>query len=326
MRYHYIDFPQYVSPDDYHRAINRMVDKIRQTGMALSIYQVGSIGTPGISDIDLLLILHENLQTRYNPVKDLEFPDRYLFAHRLFGTVIPYALQLEPWALFDNYLHLWGKKFNLTPFTHSEQDRKILERQIALEYLLKAWISISSSISFGTVQVRNLLLHAKGILHDLRFLDIRDLPLESLIHSMVACRETWFSNPLPTTELDVMVDEYESYLKQALKVAIATHPFYMPEGANLQVAKRIRLHHAEEPEVTRSGLVIPSIIRKYGDVIRRVNGRLSHFSVGMPMVRKGIPEILNRRFKYLSEAFYYNDHHLPGFICTGHGLNIFSSK
>lgn len=293
--------------------------------MALSIYQVGSIGTPGISDIDLLLVLHENLQTRYNPVKNLEFPGRYLFTHRLFGTVVPYALQLEPWAIFGNYRHLWGKEFDLVPFNHSDQDRKILERQIALEYLLKAWISISSSISLRTVQVRNLLLHAKGILHDLRFLEITDLPLETLIHKMIVYRESWFANPLSPLELDELVDEYERCLKQALQVAISTYSFYLPENANLQIAKRIALYHDSDIKFIRNGFLLPSFSKKYRNIIRKVNGRLSHFSAGLPMVRNEIPPILSHRFEYLREAFNYNDRHLPGFICTGHGLNIFSS-
>lgn len=302
-----------------------MVDKIRQTGIALSIYQVGSIGTPGISDIDLLLVLNENLQTRYNPVKDLGLPDSYLFAHRLFGSVIPYALQLEPWVIFGNYRHLWGKEFELAPFNHSEHDRKILERQIALEYLLKAWISISSSIALRTVQVRNLLLHAKGILHDLRFLEIGNLPLETLIHKLILYRESWFTNPLSTIELDELVDEYERCLKQALQVGISTYSFYLPEIAQLQISKRITLHHDNEVEFNRSGLLFPSFSKKYRNIIRKVNGRLNHFEIGLPMVRVEIPPILNRRFTYLREAFNYNDRHLPGFICTGHGLNIFSS-
>lgn len=325
MKYHYIEFPRYVSPDDYHRAIDRMVVKIRHTGTALSIYQIGSIGTPGISDIDLLLVLNENLQTRYNPVKDLGFPDSYLFAHRLFGSVIPYALQLEPWAIFGNYRHLCGKEFELSPFSHTEHDRKILERQIALEYLLKAWISISSSIALRTVQVRNLLLHAKGILHDLRFLEISKLPLESLIHKMIAIRESWFTNPLSPIELDELVDEYESCLKHALQVAIRTNAFYVPEFANLHISKRITLHHANDLEFNRSGFLLPTFSKKYRNIIRKVNGRLSHFEVGLPMVRKEIPSVLNRRFNFLREAFNYNDQYLPGFICTGHGINIFSS-
>lgn len=325
MKYHYIDFPQYISPADYHRAINHMVEKIRKTGMALSIYQVGSIGTPGISDIDLLLVLHENLQTRYNPVKNLEFPDRYLFTHRLFGTVVPYALQLEPYGTFGNYRHLWGKEFELSSFDHTEHDRKILERQIGLEYLLKAWISISSSISLRTVQVRNLLLHSKGILHDLRFLEISDLRLEALIHQMIAYRESWFFNPLSPLAMDELVDEYEWCLKQALQVAIETYSFYLPENANLHIAKRIALYHDSGINFNRNGFMLPSFSKKYHNITRKVNGRLSHFSVGLPMVRKGIPPILNQRFEYLRKAFNYNDRYLPGFICTGHGLNIFST-
>lgn len=325
MKYHYTDWPRFISRDEYTASINSMVELVSNSGMAQSIYQVGSVGTPGISDVDLVVILHENLKTDFNPVSGLSGNDRYLFSHRLFGTVIPFALHLEKYVLFGNYEHLWGHRFDLLNSSLSSNDLKILKYQIALEYLLKAWISNSISIYTGIVKVRNLLLHAKGILHDIRFLELENSKLEKCINKIIKQRESWFESPLNESELDLLTDEYQNALEEALNVAINTHGFYMPVEANKQIGKKISITYGDQLQFKPRGILLPYLKGKAGSYVTKINNRINSYTVALPFNQTEVPNVIRDRYYYLREAFKYNGKHLPGFICTGHGIDIFSS-
>lgn len=325
MKYRFTDIPRYVSREDYAAAINRMVEKVVNSGLAQSVYQVGSVGTPGISDVDLVVILHENLRTDFNPVAGLTYQDRYLFSHRLFGTVIPYALELEKYVFFGNYEHLWGYRFDMNRHSLPEDQLKLLKYQIALEYLLKAWISISINTFTGIIKVRNLLLHAKGILHDIRFLELENTALEKCIHKIIKHRENWFNSPLKGHEIVGLTEEYQNSLEETVRTGIARHGFYIPKGANLQIAKSIRLEPGAELKFTHKGIKVPNLPAIPNQYINKINNRLNQYVITLPLIQQNIPEIIMQRYQYLHEAFRYNKQHLPGFICTGHGIDIFSS-
>jgi hypothetical protein len=325
MKYRYTDWPKFVPPETYHNAITKMVSRIEETGFSQAIYQVGSIGTPGISDIDLVVVLHENLKSDYNPVSELTGTEKYLFSHRLFGTIIPYALNMEPFVMFGKYKHLSGYNFNIACNPNHQDDINALKRQIALEYLLKAWISISVSIHFGIIKVRNFLLHAKGVLHDIAFLELRNTPLEACINRLVEYRENWFDKPLTSQELDFEIDNYEATLRLVIDEAMDKFNFYLPTEYNSRISKRIWLTWSSELTLKRQGIMLPKMSITSSKFLK-FNQYINTFRVGLPYEQKQIPEIIQKRFNYLSKAFRYNEANLPGFICAGHAINIFTSS
>lgn len=325
MKYHYTDWPQKVTMNEYDAAIGKVADIVSNSGLAQAIYQVGSVGTPGISDVDFVVVLHENLKTDFNPVSLLTGTDRYIFSHRLFGTVIPYALNLEKFVLFGNYEHIWGHQFDLKRNGLPEDDLRILKHQIAQEYLLKAWISNSINIYTKVIKVRSLLLHAKGILHDIRFLEMENSKLEKCINTIIRHREQWFDSPMNEMELDQLTDEYQMALEEALNQSIKTYGFYIPEGANLQIGKKIRIKSGDSLQFSPKGILLPHLKGKAGRYATKLNNRLNSYTITLPFSNKNIPDVIQQRFHNLRTAFNYNRQHLPGFLCTGHGIDIFSS-
>ncbi|MBL0340962.1 MAG: hypothetical protein IPP71_08555 [Bacteroidetes bacterium] len=161
MKINFTDFPTYFSVQEYDAAITKMVDILSGNKDILSIFQVGGVSSPGISDIDFYVIFKNECQFLHNPVANLTFPANYFFSHRLFGTCEKFAVDFEKYTFFRSYKLLAGQNINMLNYDLNESDIQILQHQIALEYLIKAWLNISISLIYKEVKVRDLLLHAR---------------------------------------------------------------------------------------------------------------------------------------------------------------------
>jgi hypothetical protein len=53
------EFPQALSLQDYTRAISRFVEKVSMSPSVVGVFQIGSVSRPGISDIDLVVVLRD---------------------------------------------------------------------------------------------------------------------------------------------------------------------------------------------------------------------------------------------------------------------------
>ena len=72
------DYPKFVNLDEYNSLITKIVDSLSKNNIVKSIYQIGHIGTLGISDIDLVIIFENDKKTNHNPRENLSKNDRYL--------------------------------------------------------------------------------------------------------------------------------------------------------------------------------------------------------------------------------------------------------
>jgi len=326
MSYHFIDIPKFVPVESYHTAIDRMVKHLLSTGIVKGVYQVGGITSPGISDIDLYVVFENDISSLANPVKDLSYPDNYLFTHRLFGTCEENAVKLEQFTFFSKYNFLGGNESALLNYSASEEETSILKHQIALEYLIKAWYSNAIGMEFGTVKLRNLLLHAKAIKLDLEFLGIREGNLVSNIAEILEVRSAWFQKPASAKTLTRLVKEYDAGLAEEIRNAISRFGFFVPDNANFQLSKRIDLRTLEQLQLIRNGLLLPNALTRLSGKLFKMQNKLNSFSVGIPISKNNIPPILLERQRQMKTAFAYNHAHLPGFLCTGHGMNIFDKE
>ena len=326
MSYRFTDIPKFVPEETYHAAIGRMVKHLLDTGKVVGVYQVGGVSSPGISDIDLFVVLKNEIQWLDNPVSNLQFPDSYLFTHRLFGTCERNAVKLEQYTFFSKYDFLGGTETSLLNYSASEGETEQLKHQVALEYLIKAWYSNAIGMMFGTVKLRNLLLHAKAILLDLKFLGIGDGKLVDCIHEIMEVRKNWFQKQPSATKLSQLVDKYDEGLKDAIIHSISKYGFFLPETANRQVSKRIQLFPSDKLELNRTGFLMPFFVTGLSGKMMKLQNKINEFKVGIPLNQTNIPPILMKRQNLMQEVFAYNHKNLPGFLCTGHAMNIFNRE
>jgi len=80
----FIDEPLLLSTEDYREGIREYLEKIGRHSNLVSVYQHGECKNPGISDIDLILVITDNLNQDgidTFSIRNLSFKSRYIFSH-----------------------------------------------------------------------------------------------------------------------------------------------------------------------------------------------------------------------------------------------------
>lgn len=323
MKYKYIDIPAEISLINYETAIQKMVDKLLQSESVKCIYQIGGVSSPGISDIDLYVVFHDKQSYLSNPVEKLSYPDNQLFTHKLFGCSESFATQLEQFTYFGNYKLLGGTPVSMNNYFANSDDDELLKKQIAIEYLIKAWFSIHINITYGLIKLRSLLLHSKAILYDLDFLKIKEGKLHECIHELLEIRKNYFLRKPDFKKLDHLCEAYCKELENEIINAISNYNFYISKTGNRQISKRANLIYKIKPGISNSGLTFPIQITRNVKSIQRIQNKLNSYKVGVPFEENNLPDIISKRSQIIGAAINYNREYLPNFICTAYGINIF---
>ncbi|MBL7913710.1 MAG: hypothetical protein JNL49_01565 [Bacteroidia bacterium] len=323
MKYKYIDIPSEISLNSYETAIERMVATLLQSESVKCIYQIGGVSSPGISDIDLYVVFHDNQSFLSNPVEKLSFPDNQLFTHKLFGCCESFATQLEQFTYFGNYKLLGGTPVIMNNYFANIEEDELLKKQIAIEYLIKAWFSIYINITYGLIKLRSLLLHSKAILYDLDFLDIKTGKLHECIHELLEIRKNYFQTKPDFKKLDLLCETYSQELENEIIKAISNYKFYISKTGNRQISKRANIVYKAKPGITNSGVTFPIQITKNVKSIQRLQNKLNSYKVGVPFEETNLPAIISKRSEIIGSAINYNRTNLPNFISTAYGINIF---
>lgn len=163
------DDVQHVSREKYDDVLNSYLDYIRRVPGVMSVYQLGNISVPGISDIDLIIVLHDE----FSGTIDFRAAQReaagsigtYLFSHG------PYVADRNTFAdlpmLFfaDNLRHIWGETLALNNFP-SEQT-EFYKYVIALEAAIaQSFAFIKTTHDTRIFNLRSLLCNLNAVKHN----------------------------------------------------------------------------------------------------------------------------------------------------------------
>lgn len=99
---------------DYENVFQKYLLQVEKNVDVISIYQVGQISTPGISDIDLVIILKDkihNFTWNAYSVTRLDNKDRYFFMHEPFVINESLARYINILYPFTKINHIYGKTF-----------------------------------------------------------------------------------------------------------------------------------------------------------------------------------------------------------------------
>ena len=115
-----IEYPKKSDLSCYEQAITRVTDQLMQADTGcVAVYQVGGVGSPGISDIDLVAVFADETEFQINPISQLPENLKYLFSHNLFGSSKSLFRESHQFTFFHNYKHLAGESL-------LEEDRNAL--------------------------------------------------------------------------------------------------------------------------------------------------------------------------------------------------------
>src|SRR5690349_3010096 len=98
----YIDVPHKRETADYSACVDHLIKKISADKNVLSIYRFGNLTTPGISDIDLLVVYRDGVRSDLNPFE--KFPDSFsgLFTHGVDAVCENHFLKLKQFSFLEN--------------------------------------------------------------------------------------------------------------------------------------------------------------------------------------------------------------------------------
>jgi len=322
MKLIFTDYPRYVPYREYENAITRMVERLIRYERIVSIYQIGSVSTPGISDIDILVVFDDGVECSLNPTQNLSKTERNLFLHSLYGISKTHFHEAQKYTFFHNYNFLWGKELPIGKDTFPSKEIKTLKIQTALEYLIKMYISMTVESIYGIVRLRGLLLHTKALLYDLEFMNIRSGNLIDLIQTMIFWRNNWFECKPDRNTLRTWTDKFYNELTEFLRTTLKNTKFYMPEWASSYISKNMKLVQSERFGHKHKGITMPSIFGGLGRKYFNLQHRFNFFQFKIPFNSSNIPSILENQFIFLKNMKNYCINNLICFMPLTSSLNI----
>jgi len=317
------DFPRFVPVSMYDLSIQRMVKKLKQQDGVASIFRIGNINSPGISDIDMLVVFDDGVQCSLNPLEDLSKSERYLFSHNLYGVTAAHFSEAQHYSFFHNYNLLWGEELPTGGSDLSCEEMQALKTQTALEYLIKMFINTTVEYTYGIVRIRGLLVLTKALLYDLEFLNVSSGRLFDLIQTLVLWRDHWFEKKPDKQTLKIWIREFYEELIAFLKAMLQTKMLYLPEWANLRVARNMTLVPSKKFGYTHKGITLPTILGDLGRKYFNIQHRFNKFHFQIPITTSKIPCGLVKRFSFMRNIRRENDHNLPCFMPLTSSLDIF---
>lgn len=316
----FIDVPQARSLAQYQAAIDAMVTRLESIEGVKSIYQIGSVSNAGISDIDMMIVFEDGFKQTIDPVRDLP-TDTYLFTHQLYGVAEKYWEPLRNLTFFHNYKHLKGTEMPLTEVTLSNEETADLQRQIALEFLVKMHTVLTVQLHYKIVKLRSFLLEGKALIYDLEFLGISEGKFHQLVSQIIEWRANWFTKKPSLLEVEKLIFELHQELEQLLGTELNEKPLLVPDLTKLRTARNLVLKNGPF-SADKSGFTFPSLglvkHKKHFNLLHRFNS----FEFSMPLEQVSPNKIDYQRFELLKTLRIYNQEYLPSYLVPASSLRL----
>lgn len=187
------NLPQKFTLDEYERSMSKVVNLLRQYREVRSIYQIGGIGHPGISDLDLLIILEDDTRFFQVPYRQIfDTGDCYRYMHGIFAMPVSVFSQRELLLPIRDLRLLFGVSVpEVTALT--VRQRSIIGKIYAIEYMAMNLLNLILQFKRSRLKVRNTLCALHALVYDFQLLSGGSLSNDWLayIERINILRRTW---------------------------------------------------------------------------------------------------------------------------------------
>ena len=311
----FINRPEFKMRSSYDEAINIISSNLIQIEGVKAIYQFGNITTPGISDIDLLVVVKNNIKIEQNGFENYPSKLKYLFTHGIMALCEDHFAKNHYYSIWSDYHLINGTE---KTFKHilerSGEDEILLKKQIALEFILMNYIDIKIQLEYGVIKLRSLLQHIKGIKYDLAFLNITNIPLDLLLEELDYWIKNWFNDTPNDKTLSEFISRFDKAYQLFTEEIFSTEILYLPTAESVNISKKIIIENSNSIRFSRKGFLLPIIIQPLaGDKFIKMQNKLNSFNFYAPFTNSNKEQFLVKRFEFLSDMKRYNDNYLPNF-------------
>ena len=315
MSLRYNNRPVFVSRELYAEANEFLINYFQQFESLVSIYQFGNITSPGVSDIDLLLVFKDGEKCLLNGFE--KFPERfkYLFTHGMMALCEKHFYQNHHYTLWSDYVFLHGKNIAVN-FKEQKTPEEIraLKIQTELEFLVANYIDLKVQLTYGIIKLRSLLQHMKGIIYDLEFLDVHDGKVYDQLIELRHWIKNWFELKPTNKQITDWINNFNPAYEAFVIDMFHHYQLYLPAMENYFMARNSMLINQKEVGFKHTGIILPKQLSIIGKKYSNLQNRFNLYEFYFPIANDSPFNIVKERFLFLQEMKKYNREHLPNFM------------
>ena len=195
---HFTNEPAFVPYADYEQALAQYLHRVKDVPGVSSVYTMGSVGAPGLSDIDVIVVVKDDFKASLSQQLGTLKIDSRLFIH---GPVV------VPESLSDNFqsiIYATGldclhgndvlQRFSDVPI----DEATVLRMVYLIDFMESRQIQYATAFALGTIDQRQWMARLWSLTHSEQlFVDV-DLSLsegqEALLESIRQLRKDWVDN------------------------------------------------------------------------------------------------------------------------------------
>lgn len=316
MSYSFIKEPHYVEPKAYEYTIDKIANLLKNEPAILSIYRLGNVNHPGISDIDLVVVFKDNEKCGINVHDHLDAKDCYLLTHEVGGVPEKYFKEVYAYSFWDNLEFMWGKNHLNDDFKKKDKivGHADYKEQIGLEFLIKNFLELSVQRSYGIIKKRSLLQEIKGIRYDIKFLKLQNSELDRYVKELLNRLDNWFLESWKNKEMSKWLDDYYHALKQSInQLSENGKKLWIPKRENYRYGRNVTLKKGRRFEVKSNGVFLPALLISKHKKLYNAHTRLNSFEIEVNFTSEDPTKMNQDRLALIKKCAKYNQEHLPYF-------------
>lgn len=314
-----IDYPEWIPIDDYFMLRDKITNDIAMDKNIISIYQMGSVKNPGISDLDIICVFKDNSFCNVKFREELKPHQKKILTHGLFAVQESDFLKACTSNYISNLNLLYGRNFNFN--THSEIP-ECVKIQVALEYMLRLYITMEIQLKTRIIKIRSFLLLAKAIKYDLELLGVTDGDLYDQVEKIIEIRDNWFKKSTSKKAFLLFFYDFFEHYKYTLAVLLNKYNLVL-EKETYNLTHSILITQSKVLKFNHRGIILPShfafLGRKYFNLQYRFNS--FHFEIPY-IINNELNTILNDRASFAKKLQDINRKQFPHFLTLNSSLSI----
>lgn len=307
---HFTDLPVKTDLSIYSSAIKKVKDTLKSDKNIISVFKFGNISDPGISDIDILAVVSDNEKLSLNPLAGLTPVEKSLFTHSVFVLSESEFKTIHNFTHTINYELLAGRALQSQESFLSD---KILNTQIALEYLFINYIARNIEHNYRYVKVRGYLLSLKAVKFDLQLLNIDSTKINKLIEDLIILRKEWFNISDPIKKFSKLYNEIFKEYNNFAESIMNVNKLYFPAIRNYRFARNIKINKSDSLNISYDNKFPLISIFKKSSYYKSLISRAANFEIGVRMNTANQDSLINQRFDFYSKMLNNNKILNPGF-------------
>lgn len=323
-----IDLPVKCSSEEYDEVKYKLLKRYSSNELVRSIYNIGSVSTPGISDIDFVFVFLDGSEFTTNPMDGMNWKEKYIMKHNPFGVCESHWQSHFKYSIINEYKGLHLKNGHSETKIYNSEKNSSVEVQTALEYILKFYISLTTQYFINIFKVRSLLLEIKSFMIDYKIINNEHSEFRKTLVNILDLREDWFNVPKRVKYFSTEILRFYGYLNEYVKEVFSSNIFFLPFPNEFKYLNNVTLNNGK-PVVTLSrglGRTIGAFGLKTNKFYNFAN-KFHKYKITLPWsLYSDTNSILYKKYVFEKEMYFYNLKHIRYFLPLKSPLHIFTNE